>query len=397
MKHELDQVQSGCVAYRPDQLYGWPGIARIDDGEIVAISSERKVHVDPFGRVVIHRSHDGGRSWDLPQEIYNSELDDRDGSVIAMPDGGLVACFFTSVAFMQGARAADATGAEPKYGRRSDRVTQRMIDELVGDWLIRSDDNGRTWDEEPTPLPRGGAHHAGVVLLASGDLATFGYEREGDHEYMYFYRSSDRGDTWTRLGRVPSDMVERTRDNAGKPGGREVRVTAINERTLVELEPDRLLALFRCHPQGAEREKQMDATYEPPPGEEFTIRHLVQCTSDDGGRTWSDGRHLAIYGYPPHVVKLSTGALLCTYSDRRNPKTIRMVFSYDSGETWDTADTAVVDQWPEPAFDMGYPVTVETAPGEILAVYYRHFWPGHPKNFDPAERMGLLFKRFHLR
>ena len=42
--------------------YGWPGITRTKDGDILVSASERVVHVDPFGRGVIVRSTDEGRT-----------------------------------------------------------------------------------------------------------------------------------------------------------------------------------------------------------------------------------------------------------------------------------------------------------------------------------------------
>ena len=90
----------GVVAARPDQMYGWPGITRVQGEEILVAASERKYHVDPLGREVVVRSTDGGRTWGLPQEVYNSELDDRDANLLTMPDGTIVLTWFTSTAII---------------------------------------------------------------------------------------------------------------------------------------------------------------------------------------------------------------------------------------------------------------------------------------------------------
>ena len=48
----------GVVASRPDQMYGWPGLTRVSGGVVLAAASERKYHVDPFGREVVMRGCD---------------------------------------------------------------------------------------------------------------------------------------------------------------------------------------------------------------------------------------------------------------------------------------------------------------------------------------------------
>ncbi|MEI8080044.1 MAG: sialidase family protein, partial [bacterium] len=62
-------LERGTVAARPGQMYAWPGIARLKNGEILVSASERTSHICPLGREVVIRSLDGGKSWQLPQEV----------------------------------------------------------------------------------------------------------------------------------------------------------------------------------------------------------------------------------------------------------------------------------------------------------------------------------------
>ena len=63
---------------------------------------------------------------------------------------------------------------------------------------------------------------------------------------------------------------------------------------------------------------------------------MVQRWSEDGGVTWSLPLRTDIWGYPPHLLKLRDGRVLCTYGYRRDPMGVRAVLSHDGGESWDT-------------------------------------------------------------
>ncbi len=136
----------GTVADRPDQMYGWSGMVRLANGDILVGASERKHHICPFGRIVTMRSRDGGQTWSPPQEIYNSEMDDRDTTLAVLPDGTLIAAWFTSEGWM------DPPGFRPEWAARRARVTDRILEEVVGDWLIRSHDGGLTWEKTATRI-----------------------------------------------------------------------------------------------------------------------------------------------------------------------------------------------------------------------------------------------------
>jgi len=73
-----EAIQAAGKLGMRSQHYGWPGITRTRDGDILVSASERIIHVDPYGREVFARSKDGGRTWSEPQVIFDSILDDRD-------------------------------------------------------------------------------------------------------------------------------------------------------------------------------------------------------------------------------------------------------------------------------------------------------------------------------
>ena len=128
-----------------------------------------------------------------------------------------------------------------------------------------------------------------------------------------------------------------------------------DEAALVETAPGRVLALLRQNRPGL----------------------LLAVHSDDGGRTWSQPLRTEIWGYPPHLLRLRDGRVLCTYGHRRDPLGVQAVLSADGGRSWDVPHRAVLRDDGEArrrgdreSRDLGYPVSVELAGGGILTAYY---------------------------
>jgi sialidase-1 len=334
-------IEHGIVAARPDQMYGWPGLTRTDDGDIVVSASERLYHTGPQSRTVVMRSSDGGRNWSLPQEVYNSETDDRDASLRTMPDGTIVLTSFSTTDWVSSVISGEfcAGRAIPERWLSQWRgIVERMgltKEELKRPWLLRSEDGGRTWGP-PVDTPVG--QHAGPGALADGRLIYIGTGLLELAEPIQAWESTDKGDTWEVVGEIP-----RTPDLPEK--------ILLIENHLVEASPGRLIALFRSE------------------GCDWDDQYMYQSNSDDAGRTWSVAAKLPVWGYPPHLLKLSSGAILCSYSYRHDPPSIRAMLSYDEGETWDYENMMILYDLPY-VHDFGYPVTTELAPGEMVTVWY---------------------------
>jgi hypothetical protein len=98
-------------------------------------------------------------------------------------------------------------------------------------------------------------------------------------------------------------------------------------------------------------------------------RHTIfGVHSDDGGETWSAPRPTGIDGYPPHLLRLGDGRLLCTYGYRKPPYAIRAVLSEDDGERWRT-DRVIIIRDGLPSKNLGYPCTVVVEEG-LLTIHY---------------------------
>jgi hypothetical protein len=87
----------------------------------------------------------------------------------------------------------------------------------------------------------------------------------------------------------------------------------------------------------------------------------------DGGRTWRWLSRVNDWGAPGDIVPLSDGRIVCVYGYRLAPQGIRYRVSEDGGRSWGTEMILRADGG---SWDVGYPRVVEVAPGELLATYY---------------------------
>ena len=97
--------------------------------------------------------------------------------------------------------------------------------------------------------------------------------------------------------------------------------------------------------------------------------YLYQAFSTDGGWVWQGLKRTPMWGFPAHLLSLADGRVLCTYGYRREPFGVRAVLSGDEGESWDT-DNEIIIRGDGLHSDLGYPASVQLQDGRILSVYY---------------------------
>ena len=221
---------------------------------------------------------------------------------------------------------------------------------------------------------------AGQALAAAPEeLAPWARGRDG----TYVHISSDAGQSFDRTVRLSTDPYS---------GGYGMRgAVELDDGTLVLPlcdVPDYARVFVVCSRDGG-------ATWEPPvavaadderlyeepaplllPGGRILLairenrnRTIFTTHSDDGGASWSEPAPTGIDGYPPHLLQLADGRVLCTYGFRKPPFQIRAVLSRDGGATWDTANPVIIRSG-LPNKDLGYPCTVPIGDGHLLTVYY---------------------------
>jgi hypothetical protein len=360
------RAEHGVICRLPGErfgYFGWPTVARMDDGTLVVASSGlRAEHVCPYGKTVLNVSVDNGRSWSEPLVIQNSLIDDRDAGIVNLGGRKLLVTWFRSDTRQYANEGWIPEAERQRWGEVFATWTDEKVKALLGSWVMVSDDAGGTWSE-PLRAPVSAPH--GPIPLRSGDLLYLGkpYRTWSDMNVSAITaaRSRDGGRTWEIAGTVP--LAPQT-DPAN-----------YHEPHLVELPSGRLVAMIRIENHSG---RDLAAAGIP----SFS---LMQTESDDGGRTWSPARPLGFHGSPPHLLRHSGGVLVLTYGYRQPAFGQRVAFSRDDGATWEH-DWVVRDDGPDG--DLGYPSTVELADGSLFTVCYQKAQAG--------EKCSLLWSRWRL-
>lgn len=368
MSDKRARAEHGVICRLPAEkfgYFGWPTVARMDDGTLVVASSGlRSEHICPFGKTVLNSSRDDGRTWSPPRVIRDSPIDDRDAGIVSLGGDRLLVSWFTSdtrtylkqdwVRNWLGAAEVDSWHAKLAT------VTDAIAAQHIGSWIMRSEDRGTTWGL-PVRVPVSAPH--GPVRLRSGELLYLGkpYGTWDDMDMAAITASSsaDGGRTWQPLGQVPVC-----------PGTDPANY---HEPHVIELPSGRLLGMIRIEDHAG---KELKASGIP----SFS---MMQTGSADGGRTWTTARSLGFHGSPPHLLRHSSGALVLTYGYRQASFGQRVAFSRDDGATWDH-DWIIRDDSPDS--DLGYPSTVELPDGSLFTVCYQKAAAG--------EKCSLLWSRW---
>lgn len=349
-------IESKVICKQPGRYIGWPSVARTPGGELLTVfSGDRDQHICPFGKTFLIRSANNGETWSTPELVNNTPLDDRDAGILACADGTLIVSWFTSHYTTERYLAMCPPAEQERWQRHLSAVlpadvarwTQHPADDgtrWLGHWVRRSTDGGQTWGE-PIVAPPSTPH--GPIELADGRLLYLGiggYDRAHQTSALLVAESSNGGQTWTTIARIPMF-----------PAPNEF----LCEPHLVEAEPGQLLAMAR-HEARSNQGRHLGGL-------------LWQFESDDGGYTWSKPHPTDILGKPPHLIRLHDGRVLVTYGYRHAPFGQRACLSHDGGQTW---GREIVLRDDAPNNDLGYPASVELDDGSILTVYYQIDQPG---------------------
>lgn len=341
-------LETRTICREEGRYVGWPTVCRRANGEmIVVFSGDRDAHVCPWGKVHLIRSSDDGRTWSAPETIAETILDDRDAGVVELRDGTLLVNWFTSIAYYKDAQywirhTDDAVRRArlEEYLRHYETQPKGEMEALLGNWTMRSTDGGKTWEKA---VRQAGTRPHNVIELDDGRVLAIGKSKDGP----ICEDSADGGRSWRMLANVPVPP--------------DVEPRHLSEPHAVALSDGRLVAMYRY-------QKQPKSGYSQ-------AGESLQTESSDGGRTWSVLRRTGIHGYPPHLIRLNDGRLLCAYAKRlKGVCGIYAVLSADGGKTWDLEHEILL--CPSETSDLGYPSSVQMPDGSVYTVYY------HPEKVD---------------
>ena len=197
----MRKTRDVVIFKKANRQLAFVGITRRTDGEMLVVFREGAGHVDPEGRILLTRSSDEGRTWSGPEVVADTELDDRDPSIKALPDGRLVVNYFSSKCTAPWNEEHIKRWIGPEgyaLGRNN------WSAEVMRTGMRFSGDGGRTWGEEVGLLRKGLPVSASVCALRDGSLVIPVYTRpEGAPNYGAFLsRSADGGKTWGELEKI---------------------------------------------------------------------------------------------------------------------------------------------------------------------------------------------------
>lgn len=304
----------------------FPGVARLPDGKLAVVFREGEAHIDPYGRICIAYSADGGQNWSAPVSIADTPSDERDPSIQTLPDGRVLVTHGGWNSWM----SIDTLAAH--YAGETAYIRSQGPENFGGSYYLFSDDSGQTWGR-PIRIPAFSPHGPAVK---DGWFYQPTLGNDNGKRQVYMYRGSLDGQTWERIGLV------------GESDGGNPAVKPVYEEPHTALLPDgTLVTAIRVPSDGYMR-----------------ISH-----SSDDGKTWTEPVKTPVRGYPQHLLVLKDGRLLATYGYRYQPMGVRACLSSDGGKTWDI-DHELILQNNGLHGDLGYPVSIELDDGKVMTVYY---------------------------
>ena len=325
---DLRALPASSEVYLCRDLGYFPVLVNPGDDEILAVVRGGAGHVGITGRLDAVRSLDGGRTWEEPIVIVDTEVDDRNPAVGIAPDGTVVLAYHAQGSYDEDGRW------EGRVGRVEMKVTF-------------SSDRGATW-EDPADLgyPDLMKHSAygRIVTLADGTMLQPLYGRcvedpDAERDHSYILRSTDNGRTWSDVSLVASDH---------------------NETALLALPDGEILAAMRTADRG---------------------QRLCVSRSTDGGRNWGPPVEVTEGSeHPADLTLLSNGWVLMVFGVRHEPWGVQAVISKDRGHSWEGRRLIVTDDLGQN--DLGYPSSVRIGDRLVTAYYCA------PRKFDQPDFRG---------
>ena len=305
------------------EYQAFPDACRLKNGDIMTVFYAGQGHVTypnekypNAGKVCMVRSRDEGRTWSRPVVIYDDVHDNRDPHISQLSDGTILVTFFS-------------LDLKIKDGKR-----ERLP---AGIHIIKSVDNGKTWDKETQMLPTDDKHwycSAPVREMSDGTLVFPVYHQVQGTKVAWggVSLSYNKGKSW-------GDII---------PIGKGADLWLAAETDVIRLNDGSLFAALR-------------GQYEVP---------MHYAISKDMGKTWSGPESIGFLGHSPHLTRLSSGEILLTYRGVNGGKSF----------AWDRAYTALRISYDDGASWQGpymmnksrgaYPSTVELKDKSILLIFY---------------------------
>ena len=349
-------VGDTVIVCKDDLAYlSHPSITILDSGEWLAAFNhsrrrEPSMHppTDPLFRSLLARSSDQGATWSAPSFAPDFDWSGTECPGIAqLSNGTVVLSQFRFGWYPLGLAKKRRAAGEPislclpdaywteDFGEDDwERSRFTWARGYHGLYAHLSGDRGHTFDHTvklDTGPYRDGYTRTPVAELSDGRVAYAVTEHHPPaNRYTYILFSEDSCRSWE----PPIPVVDSPE-------------RIFTEPHVAELAPGEIYCVLRCG----------------------TRVFLHGCRSLDGGRSWSAPEETPLGGHPGHLLVLRDGRLLCSYGRRQEPFGIRACLSEDGGRSWQMGGEIIIrDDLPN--WDLGYPTTIEYAPGRLFVCYY---------------------------
>lgn len=337
------------INYEPKIYHGWPTVISTNNGKLFLAYSAREAHIDPFGKIELTFSADGGVNWESPKVVFDSLLDDRDAGLLVTKSGTLVISTFNSRAFENIYRSSLESCDIGKYSKilaesinsacKDPSQWEAAINSLgdqnknheLGSYIFRSTDGGVSWSK-PIKVPVNAPH--GPITTKNNNIIFVGRPFMKSVENIEVWVSKDDAQSWKPLGIIPNREGDLAKN--------------YHEPHAVQCSNGEMVAQIRNHNKS-------------------NFGEILQAKSEDGGLSWSKPQAIGAKGYPSHLLQVDSDKILMTYADRNNPYRIIAKFSNDCGRTW---GQEIILSTQNNTEDFGYPSTARLKDGAFVTMWY---------------------------
>lgn len=340
-KKELSKVRDITI-YRDSTFFSsFPSAVRTADGDLLVAfrhapnqklaGEPRNRHVDLNAYLVSVRSSDNGNTWTTePQLMYAHAFGgSQDPCMIALSDGSILC---SSYGWSRTTENIPESNIHPKGVKAG---TWRGL----GGYLIKSTDNGRTWQGPMYPPPTKGTTARNIYgkLLPAFNRGAMWQAKDGSLLWIvnrnssnHLLKSPDGGKSWNYMSEVAKcDTIP------------------FNEASVYETPKGDIVGFLRCERKG---------------------NPAYIARSKDGGKTFRY-ESMGFHGVPLTAMPVPDGRVLLVYGYRQAPYGVRARLLNSECTDWATAPEIVLrDDSLSP--DCGYPWPVLLDDHHALVTYY---------------------------
>ncbi len=341
--HKIKDV----VIYADSMFYvAFPSVVKSGDEYLVAFRRAKNrvffkepfpTHTDENSYLVMLRSKDGENWTKNPELIYANPFGgSQDPCLLALRDGTLLC---TSYGWMNLQENAIEKLVQPVFHEGNWVST--------GGYLLRSHDNGKTWEGPITPIPvkdavykdpfgkpmpaynRGALWEgkSGRIFWVVAAMDDYPLTKTSNH-LIY---SDDKGETWNYSGIVATHNK-----------------FIFNEASVYETPKGDIVAFIRT---------------------ENPETRAVIARSTDGGKTFN-WQPTGFYGHPLAATRLPDNRVFLTYGYREKPCGVRVRILNPECTDFATAEEIILRDDNGPGTDVGYSWPVVMDENHVLVVYY---------------------------